>query len=116
MDRVAPDGSWCLWQHVGAEGVPAPAPGELVLVRRSDASDPSLGEFTFKRWVCRDSGFVLEPMSHDPSFQPILLDDVDEQDLVFVARFIEVLHIDSADIVGQSSQQSGFDPGTAPTF
>lgn len=98
MDRVAPDGSWCLWQHVGAPGAPAPAPGELVLVRRSDPYDPSFGGFTFKRWVQRGDGYVLEPMSHDATFQSITL-AAEDDDLAFVARFIEVLHIDHDDVV-----------------
>lgn len=99
MNRVAPDGAWCLWQHFGASGAPAEAPGELVIVRKQDPADPALGGFTFKRWVKRDAAQSLEPMSTHPKFQPIMLNAGDEHEMKFIARFIEVLHIDSGDIL-----------------
>lgn len=40
MNRVAPDGARCLWQHIGANNVPPPSPGEYLLVRREDPNDP----------------------------------------------------------------------------
>jgi len=99
MNRVAPDGSWCLWQHIGAAGVPPPAPGEYLLVRREDPDDPHLGDFTFKRWEPTPSGARLAPVSRDPKFQPILLSLEDEQVTTHLARFVEVLHFDEADVV-----------------
>ncbi len=97
MNRVAPDGAWCLWQHVGAAGAPAPAPGEYLLVRRADPYDPHLGEFTFKRWERTVNGARLSPVSKDPKFKPILLTP-DDESTTHLARFIEVLHLDNSDI------------------
>lgn len=48
MNEVAPSGSWCLWEHLGAGAAPA-APGQNLLVRRSGERDPEFGEDTFKR-------------------------------------------------------------------
>lgn len=99
MNRVAPDGSWCLWQHIGAAGVPAPAPGEYLLVRREDPDDPRLGGFTFKRWELTAHGARLVPVSRDPGFKPILLlTPEDEETTTHLARFIEVLHLDDAEV------------------
>jgi hypothetical protein len=99
MNRVAPDGAWCLWQHIGAAGVPAPAPGEYLLVRRQDPNDPRLGGFTFKRWERSSKGARLVPVSRDPGFKPILLSPEDEGTTTHIARFIEVLHVDDAEVV-----------------
>jgi type III restriction enzyme len=98
MNRVAPDGAWCLWQHVGAAGAPAPSPGEYLLVRREDPDDPHLGRFTFKRWERTASGARLSPVSRDPKFKPIVLTPVDQATTTHLARFIEVLHLEDADI------------------
>ncbi len=102
MNRVAADGAWCLCQHVHAEGAPAPVAGELVVVGRSGAGEPDLGEFTFKRWSQCDGGYTIEPMSYDPQFKPVPFDVKDADDLGFIARFIEVLHIDDTDIITAS--------------
>jgi type III restriction enzyme len=99
MNRVAPDGSWCLWQHMGAAGVPPAAPGEYLVVRRHDPHDASLGGFTFKRWERGPSGARLTPLSREPGFAPILLSPDDEEATTHLARFIEVLHLDDADVV-----------------
>jgi type III restriction enzyme len=94
MNRVAPDGAWCLWQHIGAAGAPAPALGEYLLVRRKDPEDPQLGDFTFKRWESNR----LAPVSRDSRFTPIRLSPEDEEATTYVARFIEVLHLDDGDV------------------
>jgi type III restriction enzyme len=98
MSRVAPDGSWCLWQHIGTGGVPAPSPGEYLLVRREDPDDPHLGGFTFKRWELTQAGARLVPVSRDAGFRPILLAPEDEETTTHLARFIEVLHLHLDDI------------------
>ncbi|SRR6266568_538952 len=98
MNRVAPEGAWCLWQHIGAAGVPAPAPGEYLLVRREDPDDPRLGGFTFKRWERTETGACLSPVSRDPKFKSILLTPDDEETTTHLARFIEVLHLDDAEV------------------
>lgn len=98
MNRVAPDGSWCLWQHIGAAGVPTPAPGEYLLVRRESPDDPHLGGFTFKRWELGTEGARLAPVSRDPGFKPILLSPEENSTTTHIARFIEVLHLDDANV------------------
>jgi type III restriction enzyme len=98
MNRVAPDGAWCLWQHLGAVGAPAPAPGEYLLVRREDPDDPRLGGFTFKRWERTESGARLSPVSKDTKFKSILLTPADEATTLHIARFIEVLHLDDLEV------------------
>ena len=91
MSRVAPHGAWCLWQHIGEAGVPAPAPGEYLVVRREDPDDLRLGGFTFKRWERGPKGARLVPVSKEPGFKPILLSPEDEETTTHIARFIEVL-------------------------
>ncbi len=95
MNRVAPDGSYCLWQHFGAYA-PPPASGDLVIVRREDPVDWQMGEFTFKVWKKTANGAVLEPRSNDAVFKPIVVSKDDN--LTHVARFIEVLEIDESDL------------------
>jgi hypothetical protein len=85
MNRVAAPGSLCLWQHIGTAGVPAPAVGERLIARLEGATDPDLGEFTFKRW----SHGRLEPMSTDPRHAAIELASSDS--VTFIARFLQVL-------------------------
>jgi type III restriction enzyme len=97
MNRVAQDGAWCLWQHVGAPGSPAPAPGEYLLWRRADHAD--LGGVTFSRWEKTSKGSRITSVSRDPRFEPIALRTEDEDALTCVARFIEVLHLDDSDVV-----------------
>jgi len=89
MDKVASKGSWCLWEHLGAEGVAAPAPGEDLLVRRPDENDPELGAYTFKRLLQADTGLSLIPVSNNPDHARIDLNETD--DLGAVARFVCVV-------------------------
>ncbi|MFO0639434.1 MAG: DEAD/DEAH box helicase family protein [Polyangiaceae bacterium] len=98
MNRVAPDGAWCLWQHMGASSVPAAASGEYVVVRREDPDDPHFGGFTFKRWERTAGGARLSPVSNEKKFKPILLTPEDEETTKHIARFIEVLYIDDSEV------------------
>lgn len=98
MSRVAPDSSWCLWQHVGAPASPAAVPGEYLIWRYADPADPALGGFTFKRWDKSAQGTLLSPVSLDSTFKPIQLSSEEESGVIPIARFIEVLHIDESDI------------------
>jgi hypothetical protein len=99
MSRVAPNASWCLWQHIAAPGAPAAAPGEYLLARREDPDVPDLGGFTFKRWDQTPEGGRLAPVSRTHGFAPISLSEEDEDVTMFVARFVEVLNLDDADVV-----------------
>jgi hypothetical protein len=93
MDRLAPPGSWCVWEHLGAEDVGAVAPGDAVIVRRPDGEDPELGAFTFKRLVESEDGRrSLQPMSSNPAHQPIPIAVGDE--LVAIARFAGVVAVE----------------------
>jgi type III restriction enzyme len=98
MNKVAPNGAWCLWQHLGDEAAPPAAFGEYLLVRREDPGDPHLGGFTFKRWDVSDEGARLSPVSRDRAFKAIELTPDDEETTQHIARFIEVLHIDDSEV------------------
>lgn len=89
MDQVVPKDAWCLWQHLGAAGVPAPAVGQDIIVRRPDTVDPQMGEFTFKRLVETSEGRKLAPMSANPTHHPILLAPGIE--VSGVARLVDVI-------------------------
>jgi replicative superfamily II helicase len=89
MDRIVPDGAWCLWQHLGAPGVSGPAAGDNLIVRRPGGGDPELGEFTFKRFLVQDSGRALHPASTNPSHRPIPIGEDDE--LQGIARLVQVV-------------------------
>jgi len=60
--------------------------------------ETSLGDFTFKRWELTEDGARLSPVSNDKKFKPILLTPEDEPTMTHVARFIEVLRLDEADV------------------
>jgi SOS-response transcriptional repressor LexA len=90
MDKVAPDGAWCLRQHLGAAGVAGPMPGENIVVRRSENGDPGMGRFTFKRLVEDERGRSLVPLSTNPNHRAIPLREGDEVEAV--ARFVGVVH------------------------
>ncbi len=89
MDKVAPKGAYCLWQHLGQAGVAAAAPGENIVVRRPAGADGELGEFTFKRLVETAAGRELVPVSTNPGHKSIVLTEGDEVE--GVARFLGVV-------------------------
>lgn len=93
MDKVAPKGSWCLWQHLDAPGVAAPAPGEPLIVRRPDGGDAELGRFTFKRLVALPSGKTLMPSSTNSVHVAIPIGPDD--DTAGIARFVAVIEVDA---------------------
>lgn len=97
MNKVAPDGAWCLWQNLRAEGVAPAEPGELLLVRMADPHDPGLGGFTFKRWALDRHGERLEPASRLPHYAPIPLRR--EEEVEFIARFVEAVNVDEREIL-----------------
>jgi hypothetical protein len=92
MDRVAPAGAWCLWQHLGAPEVAAASPGEDIVAMQPDGADSELGRFTFKRLEETDAGRSLAPRSTNPVHRPIPLRGTD--DIVAVARFIAVIEVE----------------------
>lgn len=86
MDQIAPNGSWCLWEHLGAAGVAPARDGDRLIVRRATETDPELGEFTFKELVEKDGKLWLMPRSTAP-LAPI---PADPANLHAVARWIGV--------------------------
>jgi hypothetical protein len=88
MDKVAPKGAWCLWQHLGAPGVAAAAPGENILVRLPDGADAEMGQFTFKRLVESERGRALVPVSNESSHVPI---GVGGGQIYPLARFLQMV-------------------------
>jgi SOS-response transcriptional repressor LexA len=89
MDQIVSKGAWCLWQYLGASGASPAAVGEDIVVRRSDAVDPELGQFTFKRLAETPEGRKLAPMSHNAAHRAILL--APDDDVQGVARLVGVV-------------------------
>ena len=89
MDQVVKDGAWCLWEHLGAAGVAAPAPGDLLIVRRPNDRDAELGEFTFKQLLEDGGARLLSPRTSNPAHARIRLGVHDKVDAV--ARFVASL-------------------------
>jgi uncharacterized protein len=95
MNKVIPNGSWCLFRMNPAGSRRA----RIVLAQLRDFSDPEHGgAFTVKRYarVGQDgesellSGEIrLQPMSSDNRFQPMSIDD--EEGIRVVAEFLRVL-------------------------
>jgi hypothetical protein len=89
MNEVAPQGAWCIWEHLGAPGAAPPAPGQYLLVRRSDARDAEFGEYTFKCLVEGPDGRFLAPRSTNPAHRRIPL--AADAEVQAIARFVAVL-------------------------
>jgi|GEM_PF-1110239 len=88
MDRVSPDGAWCVWEALSAPDVAAAAPNEYIVVE-IEGDDPELGRFTFKRFSSTPTGPLLEPVSRNRNHQPIELPEGTA--LRAVARWIAIL-------------------------
>lgn len=98
MNRVVPNGAWCLFR-LHPKGTRR---GKDVLVHCRGLTDPEHGaHFTFKRywsdteWL-RDDEFrhrriELRPVSFDPSFAPIVLENVAHDQFAVVAELVDVL-------------------------
>ena len=98
MNRRIPNGAWCLWRlNPGGS-----RQGKVVLAQHRDITDPEHGgRYTVKvyesekvatddgRW--RHSLVRLKPASDDPSFEPIVLENLEEGELCIIADFLEVI-------------------------
>ncbi|MDR0966380.1 MAG: DEAD/DEAH box helicase [Myxococcales bacterium] len=91
MDEIAPVGTWCLWEHLGAIGAMPAASGENLLLRRSDTHDADLGEYTFKHFTDGPNGRALAPRSTNPIHRPTSL--ASDEEVRAIARFIGVLEV-----------------------
>lgn len=98
MNRRIPNGAWCLWRAHPA----GMRQGKVVLAQHRDISDSELGgRYTVKVYesekvATEDGGWRhtvirLKPDSDDASFEPIVLEDVDEGALTVIAELVEVL-------------------------
>lgn len=98
MNRRIPNGAWCLWRTRPA----GTRQGKVVLAQHGGLQDPELGgRFTVKVYesekvATEDGGWRhsvvrLKPDSDDPSFKPIVFEDLAEGELEVVAELMEVL-------------------------
>lgn len=98
MNRRIPNGAWCLWR-ANPTGT---GQGKVVLVQHGDINDPELGgRYTVKVYesekVATDDGawrhsvVRLKPDSDDPSFEPIVFENLEEGEIAIVAELVEVL-------------------------
>ena len=95
MEPTIPNGAYCLF----TAPVAGTRHGKTVLVQLRDALDPDTGErYTVKRYESekvrdddswRHSTVTLKPLN--PNYSPIVLYDVEEQQIQVVAEFVEVL-------------------------
>jgi len=96
MNRKIPDGAWCLWRLNPAE----PRQGQIVLAQHNDIEDSDLGAFTVKVYaserVATGGGLqhtrvTLKPSSTDPSYQPMVFEDLADGELRIIAELVAVL-------------------------
>jgi len=101
MNRRIPNGAYCVWRlnPAGSRG------GRVVLAQHRDINDGELGgHYTVKIYESEKEHFddltwrhkqiILKPSSSDPSFQPIVLKDLEEGELEIIAELVEVLAVD----------------------
>jgi hypothetical protein len=98
MNRRIPNGAWCLWRANPA----GTRQGMVVLAQHRDIHDHELeGRFTVKVYesekvAAEDGGWRhavvrLKPDSDDPTFEPIVLEGLEEGELRIIAELVEVL-------------------------
>lgn len=95
MEPAIPDGSYCIF----AAPVTGTRQGKTVLVQLADAVDPETGQrYTVKRYESRKvpgtgswhhETITLRPLN--PAFEPIVLNDADEDRVRVIAELVEVL-------------------------
>lgn len=94
MEPRIPDGSFCVFRRIGAGS----RQGKVVLAQHREIDDPETGgSFTVKIYDSSkvlDEGEVrgsvtLQPLN--PDYAPIVLTDVEDDDLLVIAELVEVL-------------------------
>jgi SOS-response transcriptional repressor LexA len=98
MNRRIPNGAWCVWRAnpTGTRN------GSVVIAEHPDINDAALvGRYTVKVYESekvadadggwRHSRVTLKPDSTDPSFKPLVLENLNDGDLRIVAQLVEVL-------------------------
>ena len=98
MNRRIPNGAWCLWRlHPAGR-----RHGKVVVAQHRNIQDPEHGgTYTVKVYESekesdgdgswKHSRIVLKPDSTDPSYKPIVLEDLEDGELTIVAELVEVL-------------------------
>mgnify|MGYP000176571052 CR=1 FL=1 len=98
MNKRIPNGSWCLWR-LNPGGT---RQGKVVLCQHRDISDPEHGgSYTVKVYSSekevtpdgswRHKSITLSPASTDLSFEPIVLEDIEEGEFTIIAGLVRVL-------------------------
>jgi hypothetical protein len=98
MNKRIPNGAYCVWRlhPAGSQG------GKIVIAQHRDIHAPEFGgRYTVKVFesekehfddgTWRQKQIVLKPLSRDPSFEPIVLWDLEESELEIIAELVEVL-------------------------
>lgn len=97
MNRRIPNGAWGVWRLNPAGS----RQGKVVLAQHNDIQDPDLGSYTVKlydsekeaayggRW--RHRRITLKPESSDPSYQPLVFENLEEGELRIIAELVEIL-------------------------
>ena len=97
MNRRIPSGAWCLWRlNPGGS-----RQGKVVLAQHNDIDDTDLGSYTVKIYESEkeasDDGswrhrrITLKPESSDPTYQALVFENLQEDELRIVAELVEVL-------------------------
>ena len=98
LNRRIPSGAWCLWR-ANPTGT---RQGKVVLAEHLDIDDPEIGGrstvkvYESEKVATEDGGWRhsvvrLKPDSDDPTFEPIVLKDVEDGALRIIAELVEVL-------------------------
>ncbi len=96
MNRRIPNGSWCLFKAnpLGSRD------GKIVLVQHQDIHDSSTGQYTIKKYQStkeqsehgwQHSSITLSPMSDQPEYTPIELEEYQLESLSVIGEFITKL-------------------------
>jgi superfamily II DNA or RNA helicase len=97
MEPKIPSGAWCLFR----ECPPGSREGRIVLVQFHSMSDPEGGgRYTVKKYhsekVMTEEGWShqrieLRPLNSNPTYQPILVTEVEAPELMIVGEFVAVV-------------------------
>ena len=97
MNRRIPNGAWCVWRLNPAGS----RQGKVVLAQHNDIEDTDLGSYTVKLYDSekeateggswRHTRVTLKPESSDPTYQPMVFEELAEGDLRIIAELVEVL-------------------------
>jgi len=98
MNKRIPSGSYCVWRLNPAGS----RQGKVVIAQHREINDDELGgHYTVKVYesvkehlddeTWRHKRITLKPSSTDPSFAPIMFEDIEDGELEIIAELVEVL-------------------------